>query len=185
MRHQFHTEQWVPYPLELVFAFFANPSNLPHLMPAWQKARIEEARIIPPPARPHAVDPARRFRSVAAGEGTELTISFRPFPYSPIRWPWEGVITEFAWNDHFCDEIRRGPFRYWRHCHRVIPEEKNAVPGTRVVDDLEYELPFRFLSGAANALIVSRQMRSLFAHRQKALEQILGRISSQMRPPQP
>ncbi len=40
MRHTFQTEQWLPFPVELVFAFFAYPENLPRLMPAWQKARI-------------------------------------------------------------------------------------------------------------------------------------------------
>ena len=175
MRFHFEAEQWVPHPVDVVFAFFADPNNLPPLMPRWQKARIEEARIVPPPPRPKPADPGRRFRSIAAGEGTELTISFRPIPFSPIRLPWEGVITEFAWNDHFCDEIRRGPFRYWRHCHRVTEEDRNGTLGTRIVDDVTYELPFTFLSGVANFLVAQRQMRSLFRYRQKRLEEILGR----------
>ncbi len=173
MRFHFEAEQWVPYPVDLVFAFFADPNNLPPLMPRWQKARIEEARIVPPPPLPKSA--VRRFRSMAAGEGTELTISFRPIPFSPIRLPWEGVITEFAWNDHFCDEIRRGPFRYWRHCHRVAEEQRDGTPGTRIVDDVDYELPFQFLSRVAEVLVVRRQMDSLFRYRHQRLEQMLGR----------
>jgi ligand-binding SRPBCC domain-containing protein len=181
MRYTFQAEQWVAYPVELVFAFFANPDNLPHLLPAWQKARIEEARLVPPPLRPEPSDPARRFRSIAAGEGTELTISFRPFPFSPIRLPWEGVITEFAWNDYFCDEIRRGPFRYWRHCHRVAEETHNGTAGTRVVDEVAYELAFTVMSEAANRIFFAGQIRSLFRYRHKRLEEILEKVSSQMR----
>ena len=37
MHHTFTSEQWLPYPVEPVFAFFANPENLPRLMPKWQK----------------------------------------------------------------------------------------------------------------------------------------------------
>ena len=54
MVQRFETDQWVPFPVELVFAFFANPSNLPHLVPAKQKARIEDLRLQPPPPRPVA-----------------------------------------------------------------------------------------------------------------------------------
>ncbi len=171
MQFHFEAEQWVPHPVEMVFAFFADPNNLPPLMPRWQKARIEDARIVPPPPMPK---PAAR-RRIAAGEGTELTISFRPIPFSPIRLPWEGIITEFAWNDHFCDEIRRGPFRYWRHCHRVSEEQRDGRTGTKILDDVTYELSFTFLSGLANALVARRQLRSLFRYRHRRLEEILGR----------
>ena len=29
MSQQFQTRQWLPFPVELVFAFFANPVNVP------------------------------------------------------------------------------------------------------------------------------------------------------------
>ena len=60
MRHHFNAEQWLPYPVELVFAFFSNPENLPRQMPTWQKARIEEATFAPPP--PHPPGPTRHRR---------------------------------------------------------------------------------------------------------------------------
>jgi len=50
MRHRFHGQQWLAFPVERVFAFFANPANLPRLMPASQKARVEEAILVAPPA---------------------------------------------------------------------------------------------------------------------------------------
>src|ERR1700710_2184838 len=104
MLHTYQTEQWLPYPIELVFAFFANPENLPRLMPPWQKARIEEASFVPPPPLPGTPRP----KSIAAGTGTRLPLSFRPFPYSPIRVPWEAEISDFAWNNRFCDTQLRG-----------------------------------------------------------------------------
>lgn len=163
----------------MVFAFFANPENLPPLMPKWQKARIEEAKFASPPPRPVAADPARRFRSFAAGSGSEMTISFRPFPYCPIRVPWAAKIVEFAWNDFFCDEQLSGPFRYWRHCHRVAEEVQDGTVGTRVKDELEYELPFARLGDVAQTLFVGRQIRGLFARRQQRLPEILAAITRQ------
>src|SRR5690242_20623529 len=34
MSHHLEFEQWVPFPLQRVFAFFSNPENLPRIMPA-------------------------------------------------------------------------------------------------------------------------------------------------------
>ena len=181
MRHTYQAEQWLPYPVELVFAFFANPENLPRLTPSWQKARIEEASFAPPPARPVVADPALRFGGIAAGAGTRMTLSFRPFPYCPIRVPWEAEIEDFAWNDRFCDRQLRGPFAYWYHCHRVIAETRaneNGEPtvGTLLRDEIEYEMRFGAVGEIARRLIVERQLRKTFAYRHERTSQLLGLI---------
>jgi ligand-binding SRPBCC domain-containing protein len=176
----FQTEQWLPYPIEPVFAFFANPENLPRLMPPWQKARIEEAAFAPPPPRPIAPD-SLRLKSIAAGPGTRITISFRPFPYSPLRVPWEAEITDFAWNDHFCDTQLRGPFSYWRHCHRVHTETRSneaGIPtqGTLLRDEVEYASPYGSLGTLANRLIIAHQLRATFDYRHRRTLELLSRI---------
>jgi ligand-binding SRPBCC domain-containing protein len=170
MRHTHHAEQWLPYPVPLIFAFFANPANLPRLMPAWQNARIEEASIVPPPRPLDQSIP----RTIAAGPGTRLTLSFRPFPYSTIRIPWEAEITEFVWNDHFCDRQLRGPFAYWNHCHRVRPETRDQTNGTLITDQVEYELPFGIAGELTHRLILSRQIAHTFTQRQTRLTKLLS-----------
>ncbi len=173
MPQTLRTTQWVPFPVELVFAFFANPANLPHLMPKWQQAKVESSRLIPPPPRPVAPDPALRFQSPAAGEGSEMEISFRPVPKLPFRVGWIARISEFTWNDHFCDKQLKGPFAVWNHCHYITSEVRDGVAGTLIVDDLEYDVPLGPLGRVADALFVRRQMESTFAYRQKRLEEIL------------
>ena len=173
MTQRFETRQWVPFPVELVFAFFANPTNLPHLMPRKLEMRIEDARVQPPPPRPVPLDPTRRFRSVAAGEGSEILISFFPIPWVPRRVSWMVRITEFVWNSHFCDEQVQGPFRSWKHRHGIVAETRDGVNGTLLSDDVEYSLPAGPLGSLANALFVRRQMEAMFAYRQKRVEEIL------------
>ena len=163
MRHPFQAEQWVPYSRERVFAFFANPANLPPLMPVWQRARIEKIHLVPPAL------PALRAPSIVAGKGSCITISFRPVPLVPLRLRWEATIAEFRWNEFFCDEQGKGPFRYFRHCHRIRDEMRDGTMGTVVSDAVEYELPMGLLGNLANMLIVKRQIRSLFAYRQRRL----------------
>ena len=165
MRHHFQSEQWLPYPVEHVFAFFSNPDNLPRLMPAWQQARISKATLIPPLGAPAG--------SKAAGAGSRITLSFRPVPFSPIRLSWDAEIDQFAWNDHFCDLQLRGPFHFWHHCHRVSPETRNGVPGTLLTDDLHYEMPLGLLGTFANWLAISGQIRATFAFRHRRTEELL------------
>jgi ligand-binding SRPBCC domain-containing protein len=178
MTQRFETSQWVSFPVELVFAFFANPANLPHLMPPKLETRIEDARVEPPPPRPEPADPARRFRSIAAGQGSEILISFFPISWVPRRVSWMARITEFAWNEHFCDEQVRGPFASFRHCHGVKTEIRDGVEGTMVTDSIEYRMPFGVL-GQAAGVFVRRNLAGSFAYRQKRLPEILAAAAEQ------
>ncbi len=171
MRHHFQTEQWVPFPREQVFDFFADPANLPPLMPGWQRARVERANYVSPPG-------LRQTGKVVAGQGSLITISFRPIPLLPFRMEWDAYIAEFRWDDYFCDEQRRGPFRYFSHCHRVADAIRDGTTGTVVSDAVEYELPLGLLDSWVNALAVKRQIRSLFHHRQKTLPGLLAAAKS-------
>lgn len=173
MMQQFQTSQWLPYPVELVFAFFANPANLPHLMLPRLQTRIEDARIEPPPARPVPVDPSRRFRSVAAGEGSEILLSFYPIAWVPKRMSWMARITGFEWNSHFCDEQVRGPFDAFRHRHGIAAEFRDGEEGTLVADEIEFALPLGIL-GRLGGVLVRRQLAKAFAYRQKRLPEILA-----------
>lgn len=180
MRRHFETEQWLPHPREIVFAFFANPENLPRLMPQWQKARIEEATFAPPPPRPAG---APRWTGIAAGDDTRVTISARPFPLSPVRMPWEAQIEDFRWNEGFCDVQLRGPFRYWRHCHSVsdVNSPETGLPGTLLRDGVEYELPLNSGSDLVDRLFVKPQMEKMFAYRQKRTAELLGMVAARLR----
>jgi ligand-binding SRPBCC domain-containing protein len=178
MRHTHHSEQWLPYCVELVFVFFANPENLPRLMPRWQKARIEEAAFSPPPPPAQTTAFSSR-KTIAAGAGTRLTLSFKPFPYSPVRLLWEAEISEFVWNDHFCDHQLRGPFSYWHHCHTVQSEvraDASGIPirGTLLRDDVEYEMPFGNLGDIAQRLFIARQLKNTFSYRHARTSELLS-----------
>lgn len=176
MRHTHHTEQWLPYPVETVFDFFANPENLPCLMPEWQQARIEHSTLAAAPWRPGTDHSS--VASSAAGQGTRMTITFRPFPHAPFRVSWEAEITDFEWDNHFCDVQHRGPFTYWRHCHRLEPQSRGVLQGTLLQDHVEYELPLGPLGDLANRLFIQRQMESIFEYRQKLTAELLPRMAA-------
>lgn len=172
MRFSYHTEQHLPYPVEQVFAFFADPDNLPLLMPAWQYARIEQQSLVPPPIQSNPSAPQIR----ASGVGSHVTLSFRPFPFSPFRLHWQAEISEFVWNEHFCDAQLRGPFAYWNHCHYIRQVNESGMDATLIADNVEYELPFGIAGQIAHRLFIRRQIERTFAYRQVQLARILGLI---------
>ncbi len=175
-RFPFTAEQWLPYPVEMVFAFFAQPQNLPRLMPGWQKARIEDTCIVPAPTAPEDSP----FQTAnAAGDGTRVTLSFRPLPLLPVHISWEALIEEFHWNKGFCDVQVRGPFRYWRQCHlvRAAAEPETRTPGTILRDEIEYELPLPCGLRAADWIGARPQIAALFAYRHKRTRELLSEMA--------
>jgi len=162
-------EDWVPFPLAHVFAFFSNPQNLPRLMPATTQTRIDELHLVSPAASPDSIPSAP-----AAGVGTMIVTSFRPFPFLALRARWIARITEFEWNHHFADVQQRGPFKRWNHRHEFLLDSREGVSGTLVCDVVEYEVGFGPLGALANALFIERQMRRTFAQRQRKLPGLLS-----------
>jgi ligand-binding SRPBCC domain-containing protein len=181
MRHRFRTTQWLPYTVESVFAFFANPANLPKLHPDWQQARIDEIELHPPCRNGSA--PAEE--PIAAGRGTRMTLSFRPTPLSPVRLSWVALIEDFHWNERYCDRQLEGPFLYWRQCHRVQEwqSERTGELGTLVIDTIEYELPFGRFGLFANRVAVRRMLENLFQHRHRRAEELLREINEGVESP--
>lgn len=171
MPYRAEFEQWIPAPLEKVFRFFADPVNLPRIMPAWMEVRIEEATIIPPldspSSNPLLLPPG------LAGAGSRLIASYRTLPFLPFRIRSEARIVGFAMNEFFADVQGSGPFRGWHHRHEFASETRNGISGTLVRDKIEYEIGLEPLGRTLNVLFIAPQIRRTFAHRQRAVEHFL------------
>lgn len=171
MAYRAEFEQWVAFPVEQVFLFFANPENLPRIMPPSLGTRIENLRLVSPgPAQESGTLSAERS---LAGVSSEIVTSFRVVPFLPFRKIWTARITEFQWNGYFVDVQARGPFRSWTHRHEVRPEVRDGIAGTSVRDQIEYEIGFGFMGALAQTLFVRQQMKTMFARRQSVLERLL------------
>lgn len=168
-RLSFTAEQWVPFPVEQVFAFLADPHNLPRLMPRWQDACIDSLELHPP---------KRKDIPDTAGRGSRILLSFRPLPLSPIRLRWLALIDEFEAGHHFCDLQVIGPFAYWHHCHLVSAEDHGDSPGTRITDVVDYVWTARAANRAIDALGGRLQLHRLFRYRQRQLPRLLRQRSA-------
>src|SRR6478609_9660493 len=172
MTHQIQFGQWVPVPIDRVFLFFADPQNLPRIMPPETGTEVNHLRLVTPPGlSPDSSTDTDR--AALAGAGSEIVTSFRVVPFLPFRAQWIALITEFEWNHHFADIQKKGPFKSFHHRHELTGETRNQIKGTLVRDVIEYEVGFGWLGELARKLFVSRQLQRTFAYRQKALEKLL------------
>jgi len=171
---QLQFADWVPFPVPRVFAFFSNPENLPRLMPPETRTKVDGFQLVAPPLAPDQDSVSLHH---AAGVGSIIDTSFRPVRFLTWRRKWNAAITEFEWNHHFADVQQKGPFKSWQHRHEFLPEHRNGCDGTLVRDVIEYEVGFGPLGALANSLFIDRQMRQIFAHRQKVLFELLSHKS--------
>jgi ligand-binding SRPBCC domain-containing protein len=169
MTYRIQFEQWVPITIEKVFLFFANPNNLPRIMPPGSGTELAALRLAHPP---DSMAPVPNLDWLA-GVGSEIVTSFRPVTFLPFRAQWIALITEFEWNHHFADIQMKGPFKRFQHRHEFSVETRNGVSGTRVRDVIEYDPGFGALGNLAQKLFIAPNLKQTFAYRHETLEKLL------------
>ena len=173
MKSRFESEQWLAQPVEKVFAFFADPCNLPRIMPPAMDAKLLNPKLVSPEMGSRTGSPTGCPN--VAGAGTEMVLSFRVLPGLPWRGKWLARIMECQINRFFTDLQVKGPFKSWHHRHEFVPQARDGVPGTLIRDVVEYEVGFGVLGRVADRLFVRRQLLRTFAWRQNAVGELLGK----------
>lgn len=147
--HVIERAQLIPRPLDEVFGFFTDASNLERITPPFLRFRI--------------VGPA----PIAMGRGTR--IDYRLSLHGvPVRW--RTLIARWEPGRCFVDLQLTGPFAYWEHTHTF--EEGPA--GTTIGDRIRYRMPFGPVGALAHRLLVARDLDRVFAHRHREVERLLG-----------
>jgi ligand-binding SRPBCC domain-containing protein len=149
LTHRLEREQLVPVSLEEAWSFFSSPQNLARMTPPHMGIVIR-ASFVDGPLLP----------------GARITYTVRPTLGIPFTWI--SLIPEVEAPHYFADVQEKGPFRSWRHEHRLYEHPG----GTLVHDRLEYALPLGPLGALAHATFVRKQLEGLFAHRRAALERL-------------
>jgi ligand-binding SRPBCC domain-containing protein len=149
-RYVIEREVIVPAPPADAFAFFADPANLPKVMPPWLRFRLLRIDGLP----------------MRVGTIVEYSVRALGAPQrSVVR------VAEYEEGARFVDVQERGPYRYWRHEHAF----EDWHGGTLVRDRVEYELPYGSLGRIANTMLVARQLQQAFDYRTLAI----GRLFSE------
>ena len=164
------SEHWVAAPLDDVFAFFADPRNLPRLSPPELDLKLGKLELAPPGFVPGEY----RVRGAhMAGAGSAVEVHFHP-PEFPLPMAHTAHITEFVWGRYFRDQTSHWPLLRWDHKHEFSALERNRVAGTLVRDLVRYSLGPGIFGTLLHRLFVRRAIADMFAYRQRALEKIIG-----------
>ena len=142
------TIQKIPIGIEEAWDFFSSPENLKIITPEKLDFRIR----------------SEANRKMYAGQIIEYTV--KPLLGIPLYWMTE--ITHVKENQYFVDEQRFGPYSLWHHQHHF----KEIDGGVEMTDLVHYKLPLFFMSGAANELLVKKQLKEIFDYRFKKVEQL-------------
>jgi len=151
--HQLIRHQDIPASLDEVWGFICRPENLREITPAYMGFEITSREV------PEVMYP-----------GLIIAYKVRPVAGLPLTWVTE--ITHMEEGKYFVDEQRAGPYALWHHEHLLEPVEG----GVRMTDIVSYKLPFGPLGDLVHALLVRRQLKSIFDFRVAAVEKRFGRF---------
>jgi NADH dehydrogenase len=141
--------QIVPASLAKVFAFFSRPENLGRIMPPEFGIVIRGAD-----------------RAMRAGQVIDYTVR----PLLGIPTPWRARIDAYDPPHAFVDVQLRGPYRRWEHRHMFSAVEN----GTRIDDEIVYELPFGRFGDALHDRLVRPVLERMFRYRAAAIHAIFA-----------
>jgi ligand-binding SRPBCC domain-containing protein len=144
-RLQFRWESVVEATPEEVFAWHEAPGAVEKLTPPWEKVRMVD-------------------------RGTGLTVGSRVIFRLQAGPFWKTWVAEHVAYDPphlFADQQREGPFSYWLHQHRF---ERTAEGTTRMVDEIEYTLPFGWLGRFFGGALARHKLTRMFAYRHKVVQ---------------
>jgi len=143
----FESETVLKAPLNEVWRFFSDPRNL--------------ARITPPSLRFRIVDAPDR--SLRRDDRVVYRIRILGIPMT-----WVTRITDWDEERMFADAQEKGPYRTWVHTHTF----ERLDDGVRMRDRVHYELPLGFAGRVAGGWFVRRQVRTIFAFRERTIQGI-------------
>jgi len=84
-----------------------------------------------------------------------------------LPFKWRSEISEWDPPYSFTDRQIVGPYQYWVHQHLF---EETTEGSTKVIDSVEFKAPFHFIS----KYLVIADIRKIFAHREKTLNQLFA-----------
>ncbi len=139
-------EQHVAAPRDALFEFHSTPANLTRLLEGWRGFRLLE--------HDGHIRPGSRVRLEQRVTGLRHEMVFEHFLLEPPL--------------RFGERQIRGPFRRFEHVHEFFEAEN----GSRIVDTVEFELPW-FLGGAlAEHFVAAPELRRFFEFRRRAYRRL-------------
>ena len=150
--YQLKREQFIGRSRKEVFEFFKSPENLERITPASVGFTI----LTPLP--------------IEIATGVVFDYKIKLFGKN-VRWT--TIITDFNEPYKFSDVAIKSPYSFWYHTHRF----EEVEGGTMMYDEVKYALPLGFLGRMVHALLVKKQLETIFDYRAKVIDAVFSDAS--------
>ncbi len=141
--------QFIPRPIDRVFAFFQAPENLGKITPSSMRFTI----LTPLPF------------SIHKGRLIDYIIRLSGVPMH-----WRTLISEYQPPNMFVDEQLKGPYLMWHHTHAFM----EVGGGTMMTDRVRYVLPFGIIGDLVHRIYIRKQLEYIFDYRREVLARLFG-----------
>ncbi len=144
----FVCHQWLPAPIDNVFAFFSEAKNLQEITPPWLEFEILGAST----------------PSIQKDTRLDYRLKIREIPVK-----WTTLITDWNPPKSFQDVQLKGPYARWHHTHTF----ESLGGGTLVTDRVEYRVPLGYLGQMTCGFFVKKDIEKIFDHRRLKIREKL------------
>lgn len=151
MLHTIQTKQLIKSDLATVWDFISSPKNLSKITPEYMGFAI---------LNDVGID------KMYAGQIIEYYVK----PIAGIKMHWVTEITHVEDKVYFVDEQRFGPYALWHHKHFI----KEVAGGIEMIDIVHYKVPFGILGKLVNALVIKKQLKTIFDFRFKKINELFN-----------
>lgn len=132
----------MPASADELYAWHARPGAFQRLQPPWESVVVSDSR---------------------GGFGEEkYTLTMHAPVLGPFKGTWVAEAFDFRPGEGFRDRQLKGPFAFWEHTHRMIPDGPNA---SFLEDHIEYRLPVGAVGRLFGGGMVRRRLAAMFAYR--------------------
>ncbi|MBY0067508.1 SRPBCC family protein [Empedobacter falsenii] len=152
MKYRLYREQQLYCDIDTAWQFFSSPMNLSEITP-----------------KDMAFTVLSEDQDQPIFEGMLIDYSVSPLLGIPLKW--QTKIIQVEHQKSFTDFQQKGPYKYWKHFHEFIPNEK----GILMKDTVEYELPFGVLGNIVHSLLVKKKLNKIFDYRQHVLKKLFNK----------
>ena len=137
--------------IEAVWDFISSPRNLKYITPGHMGFDIISPNL------PEKMYPG-------------MMVQYQVKVLPGFRTKWLTEITHVKHHEFFVDEQRSGPYKLWHHQHHI----KSIKHGVLMTDIVHYQPPMGPIGNLANALIIRKQLNTIFEFRKQALIKKFG-----------
>ncbi|WP_312208513.1 MULTISPECIES: SRPBCC family protein [Empedobacter] len=152
MKYRLYREQQLYCDIDTAWRFFSSPMNLSKITPKDMAFKVLSEDQDQP-----------------IFEGMLIDYSVSPLLGIPLKW--QTKIIQVEPQQSFTDFQKKGPYKYWKHYHEFIPNEK----GILMKDTVEYKLPFGVLGNIVHSLLVKKKLNKIFDYRHQVLKQLFNK----------